>query len=149
MIQCSVVRCFLTDQAGLRKLGERLLESEVGRISLSENKIGNLCVGKRKIHLLSMYRMISLYRVNVSDMVYTSFLKSTTGFSLPDILFFEHLSHLIEHQPLVTGPERSHKKGLGAVTGQTVDDNVGRSAHRQCPEKSRYSSMDGSGKGYL
>ena len=50
MIQCSVVRCFLTDQAGLRKLGERLLESEVGRISLSENKIGNLCVGKRKIH---------------------------------------------------------------------------------------------------
>ena len=51
MIQCSVVRCFLTDQAGLRKLGERLLESEVGRISLSENKIGNLCVGKRKIPL--------------------------------------------------------------------------------------------------
>ena len=56
--------------------------------------------------------------------MYTSFLKSTTGFSLPDILFFEHLSHLIEHQPLVTGPERSHKKGLGTVTGQTVDDNV-------------------------
>ena len=52
MIQCSVVRCFLTDQAGLRKLGERLLESEVGRISLSENKIGNLCVGERKVYLL-------------------------------------------------------------------------------------------------
>ena len=79
--------------------------------------------------------MISLYRVNVSDMVYTSFLKSTTGFSLPDILFFEHLSHLIEHQPLVTGPERSHKKGLWAVTGQTVDDNVGPQRTQACPEK--------------
>src|SRR5699024_3443103 len=135
MVHRTVVCCLLPDQTGLGKFGERFLEGKVSRIPFSKNKIGNLSVCKRKIHLAEHVQNDQFIECECFCHSAYSFLKSVIVFALPDISFSERFFHLIENQPLVSGPEGSGKQRFRTVSGQTVDNNIRSETAQAGPQK--------------
>lgn len=101
---------------------DRLLKGKLGGVSLIQYKVGNLCAGKWKIHLLQHIQDDQF----IQGMGFSHFsrLLFFAAAALPRLSDFHFMVNLIQYGCLAGAPERSNQKLPGTVACQTMDGNI-------------------------